>query len=157
MLNKYVFFKGFINGMLLQLAIGPVFVFIVNITLQNGLLNGLAAVAGVTVVDYLYIVLSIIGVGALLENSRLKNIMLFVSSAVLVVFGVLLISKGINFVLSETSAVSSESCFKSFVTVFLLTISSPLTIVFWTGLFGNKAIEYKGTSKNYHFWNGYAV
>ncbi|MBN2769412.1 MAG: LysE family transporter [Spirochaetes bacterium] len=141
--KKGIFFKGFITGMLLQLAIGPVFVFIINITLQNGLLNGLAAVAAVTVVDYLYIVMSIIGIGALLEKPGLKKIMLVVSSIVLIVFGVLLVNKGINFVLKETSVIVLESYFKSFATVFILTISSPLTIVFWTGLFGNKAIEYK--------------
>ncbi len=133
--------------MLLQLAIGPVFVFIINITLQNGILNGLSAVAGVAVVDYLYIMLSIIGVGALLENPTIKKIMLFISSAVLIVFGVMLINKGINFVLSEASVATPESYIKSFVAVFLLTISSPLTIVFWTGLFSNKAIEYKLNKK----------
>jgi threonine/homoserine/homoserine lactone efflux protein len=44
------------------------------------------------------------------------------------------------------SPVGAATYWSSFASAFLLTISSPLTIVFWTSLFSSKAIE-KGYSK----------
>jgi hypothetical protein len=54
--------KGLTTGLILQIAIGPIFFLIVNITLQKTLLNGLFAVVAVTIVDYLYIALAIAGI-----------------------------------------------------------------------------------------------
>ena len=59
------FKNGLLTGLTLQLAIGPVFLFIANLTLQKSTLDGLAGVVAVTIVDYLYITLSILGIGRL--------------------------------------------------------------------------------------------
>lgn len=49
---RSVALKGLITGLILQIAIGPIFFLIVNITLQKTLLDGLSAVVAVTIVDY---------------------------------------------------------------------------------------------------------
>lgn len=130
----------------MQLAIGPIFFFIVNIALQHSIGNGFAAVLGVTVVDYIYIALAIAGVGAFLEKPRIKKVFGIVSSVVLLLFGVRMLytihSSMIDIVKIETSTM-----FASFLATFFLTISSPMTIVFWTSVFAAKAIEYKYTKK----------
>jgi len=41
----------------------------------------------------------------------------------------------------------SQTIFTSFISAFILTISSPLTIVFWTGVFAAKSIEYSFNKK----------
>lgn len=68
-----VFKNGLLTGLLLQLAIGPVFFLIVNITLQRTVLDGFVAVLAVTIVDYLYITLALIGVGKLLQKKKFKK------------------------------------------------------------------------------------
>lgn len=68
--NITIFKNGLITGLLLQLAVGPVFFFIINLTIQKTVIDGLAAVMAVTIVDYFYITLSIIGVGTMLEKRR---------------------------------------------------------------------------------------
>lgn len=66
----------------------------------------------------------------------------------LFIFGILiLISSSDSLKLGSTSGEGIPDYFNSFVTAFLLTFSSPLTIVFWTGLFAAKAIE-KNYTKN---------
>lgn len=137
--------NGLLTGFILQLAIGPVFFFILNIALQRTLIDGLLAVLAVTLVDYLYIILAVFGVGKLLENNKIKRIMGIVSSIVLIIFGAAMLFSVKS--LSGSTAIDETiqpDYLSSFSSAFFLTISSPLTIVFWTGLFAAKAIE-----KNY--------
>lgn len=97
--------------------------------------------------DYVYIFLAIAGIGKLLENKKIKKIFGVISSIVLVLFGLLTI-KGITTINNQsTTFVNSVNLFSSFISVFLLTISSPLTIVMWTSLFATKTIEYNYTKK----------
>lgn len=142
-----IFKNGLSTGLLLQLAIGPVFFYIANLTIQTTILDGFAAVLAVTIVDYIYITLAILGVGKLLESKKVKKIFAMVSSAVLIVFGWVIIQGVIESgMVTSTSAVSSN-LFTSFASVFVLTISSPLTIVFFTSLFATKAIELNYTKQ----------
>lgn len=136
-----IFINGLVTGMILQFAVGPVFFFITNLTLQGTILNGLAGVLAVTIVDYLYITLAIFGVGKLLQHKNIKKIFGILSSVILVVFGLIII-KGVMGDISPTTGVVSMTLISSFVSVFLLTISSPITIVFFTSLFSAKALEY---------------
>ncbi|OGG69826.1 hypothetical protein A3F27_00810 [Candidatus Kaiserbacteria bacterium RIFCSPHIGHO2_12_FULL_53_13] len=141
-----MFRNGLATGLVLQLAVGPVFFFITNLTLQGTIFNGLAGVLAVTIVDYFYITLAILGVGKLLENKKVKKIFGIASSIVLVVFGLIII-KDITGGASSTTSIASMTLISSFVSVFLLTISSPMTIVFFTSLFTAKALEYNYQKK----------
>ena len=142
-----VFLNGFLTGLLLQVAIGPVFFFILNIALQRTVVDGLFAVTAVTLVDYLFIALAVLGVGTLLEKPRIKFVLGLVSSAVLVLFGIAMILKaGQAGMADRPPAILESNYLNSFMAAFVLTVSSPLTIVFWTGLFAAKAIE-KGYQK----------
>ena len=142
-----ILLDGFTVGLLLQVAIGPVFFYILNTAMQKTVVDGLFAVAAVTLVDYLYIALAILGVGKLLEKQRIKYVLGVVSSLVLVVFGAMMIvSAAKTTVVGASAAIGASDYWASFGSAFLLTLSSPLTIVFWTSLFATKAIE-KGYSK----------
>lgn len=137
-----IFIKGLSTGFLLQIAIGPVFFFILNLSLQRTVNDGLLAVLAVTLVDYLYIALAILGVGKLLEDGKRKKHLAIVSSLVLVLFGILMLHSGGGAVSGAGAIVQEQSDYtESFLAAFFLTISSPLTIVFWTSLFAAKAIE----------------
>lgn len=91
--NKFlsIFVKGLVTGLILQVAIGPVFFFVVNIVMQRTLLDGFFAILAVALADYCYIILSIIGIAKLLENNRLKRFLGFVSSLILILFGLYMV------------------------------------------------------------------
>lgn len=141
------FRNGLLTGLTLQLAIGPVFFFIINLTLQKTILDGFAGVLAVTLVDYIYISLSIFGIGKLLEHKKVKEIFGVISSLVLIVFGALILKGVIDGVTSNTALATTVNIFTSFTSVFFLTISSPMTIVFFTSLFTAKAVEHNYSKK----------
>jgi len=145
---RRVALKGLTTGLILQIAIGPIFFLIVNITLQKTLLNGLSAVVAVTIVDYLYIALAIAGIGKLLEKESVKTVLGVISSIVLIIFGSYIIVKSLSLVTMNVKIDSNFSDISaSFISAFILTISSPLTIVFWTSIFTARAIEYSLSKK----------
>ncbi len=136
-----IFKNGLITWLILQVAIGPVFFFIINLTLQKTILDGFAGVMAVTIVDYLYITLAILGIGKLLERKKIKKVFAIISSIILIIFGLMII-KNITSIGIINNIDSSSNLWISFISVFFLTISSPMTIVFFTSLFATKAIEY---------------
>ena len=138
----FIMLNGFLTGLILQIAIGPVFFYILNLSLQRTVTDGLFAVLAVTIVDYIFIALAVLGTGKLLEKPKIKCILGVISSLVLILFGAIMIlsinrSSGI----SNPNVLVESNYTASFISAFLLTISSPLTIVFWTSLFAAKAIE----------------
>lgn len=134
--------NGLVTGLLLQLAIGPVFFYIGNLALQKSIFDGFAGVVAVTIVDYFYITLAILGIGKLLERRKFKKVFGITSSIVLAIFGILIIKGALANAASDNEVISSSNIITSFSSVFLLTISSPMTIVFFTSLFTAKAVEY---------------
>jgi len=152
-----IIFSGFLTGLLLQIAIGPVFLFILNISLQKTVIDGLLAVLAVTIVDYMFITLAALGVGKLLEKPKIQLGLGITGSVVLVLFGIIMILtiKPNNFDTISTAYFESNYI-SSFMSAFLLTLSSPLTIVFWTGVFAARAIE-KGYTEKQLFFFGIAA
>jgi len=137
-----VLLDGLFTGLLLQFAIGPVFFFLLNLSFQRTIIDGFAAVAAVTIVDYIYIALAILGVGKLLEKKKNARIFSIVSSLVLIFFGVMMILTGIGNTHGLMACKKENTdIVNSFLSAFLLTISNPLTIIFWTTLFATRAIE----------------
>lgn len=142
-----IFRNGLLTGLVLQLAIGPVFFFIINLTLQRTIFDGLIGALAVSLGDLSYITLSILGVGKLLENKKIKKIFGIISSIVLIIFGIIIIKSIANAGMSSATIANSRNLFSSFISVFILTISSPMTIIFFTSIFTAKALEYNYTRK----------
>lgn len=116
-----VFLKGLTTGLILQIAIGPIFFYLVNITLQKNLMDGLFAVFAVTIVDYLYILLAIAGVGKILEKEKTKEIIGLVSSVILILFGLYMAIITANMINTDLTMISqSQTIFTSFTGVMQL-------------------------------------
>ena len=64
------------------------------------------------------------------------------------VFGFLLIKDVLNNEIVNSVDINSSNLVNSFVSVLFITISSPMTILFFTGLFMAKASEYNYTRKD---------
>lgn len=141
-MHKNPFISGIKTGLFLQLAIGPVFFYVVGISIESNFTNSLLAVLAVTIADYIYIALSIIGIGKLLQKERIKRNFGLLSSIILMLFGIMFLYKGLGHI-SQPQQISpfAWTPLNSFMSAFILTISSPLTIVFWSSIFSAKAIE----------------
>lgn len=133
---------GMLTGLFLQLALGPVFFYILGITIDSNYMNSLSAVLAVTLADYIYIVLSLIGIGKLIQKDKMKAIFGFTGSAILILFGLMILYKGVMFI-DNAGRVESIAWTpaNSFTSCFILTISSPMTIIFWSSIFSARAIE----------------
>lgn len=138
---KKTLIKGFGTGFILQLAIGPIFLYIINIVLQKNLLNAFVAIAAVTIVDLLYIALAIVGIGKLLEKKKIKRLLGSLSAVVLILFGIYMAMSTLRSTTVNNNFFIESTLIASFLSTFVLTIASPLTIVFWTSVFASKALE----------------
>jgi len=138
--------SGLVTGLFLQLAVGPVFLYILGITLTGTFSAGLGGILGVTLADFLYISLSLAGVGRLLKTPGRQRLLGLAGSAVLILFGFLTLraclAPGAGEPGSAGGVVLSPG--QGFFRALVLTLSSPLTIVFWSGVFSARAAE-----KNY--------
>lgn len=133
------FFDGFKFGIMLQVSIGPVCFFIFQISISIGIIPALLGTLGVTLVDAFYIILAILGIGKIIEKHKnMEQILKYFGSLVLIIFGLYIFVSSLN-----SSSVTAYNIplvlkFNSFISACLLTISNPLTIIFWTGVFASK-------------------
>ena len=135
--------KGFRLGILLQIAVGPVCLFIFQTAAISGFLPAVGGVAAVALVDALYIFAALLGIGALIEKRPgVKAALKYAGAIVLILFGINLVVgtfwtgflPALN--LSDTAGAGS-----AFLRAALITLSSPLTILFWAGVFSQRAAE----------------
>ena len=132
--------KGFKFGMILQLAIGPVCLFIFQTGVAAGFWAGFSGVLGTVLVDGSEILLAILGVGAILQRSKNARVILkYGGAAILILFGVanILGAFGVD-ILPGLTAGTSDNVFWQ---TALLALSNPLTILFWAGVFAAKIVE----------------
>jgi threonine/homoserine/homoserine lactone efflux protein len=130
-------FRGFKFGSLLHLAVGPVSLFVFQTSSSSGMLSGETAVLGVLLADSAYILLAILGIGALLEKyPKARTYLNIVGGTVLAFFGLakLLALLGVSIVPSLSLA-GTVAPSQAFLYALLVTLSSPMTIVFWAGAF----------------------
>ncbi|MDF2065507.1 LysE family transporter [Bacillus sp. Cr_A10] len=131
--------KGFRFGLFLQIAVGPVCIFIFQTAATSGFFIAEIGVLGVAIVDVFYILAAIFGIGTLLNKyKKLKSIIHYFGAAVLITFG---ISNIIGFFYSSPIVSMDQSAGNTLWKALLLTLSNPLTILFWAGVFSTKIGE----------------
>jgi threonine/homoserine/homoserine lactone efflux protein len=146
--------RGLRFGMLLQIAIGPIALFIFNTATISGILPTLSGVIGVTLVDGLFILAALFGIGALLEkNKNCKKTLKILGNVVVIIFGILTIISvfGIDLI-PNFSFINKQVSDSIFLQAFILTIANPITIIFWAGVFSSKLSDEKMNSKNMYLF-----
>jgi threonine/homoserine/homoserine lactone efflux protein len=141
-----MFISGFKFGMMLQFAVGPVCLYILKISLSSSLTAALSGMVGVTLVDSLFVILAIFGIGNIITQSdKLSRYLCYVGGIILIVFGMLMLYSAFGTyterqVLIETSRLTAQDVSNghAFIKAALLTLSSPMTIIFWGGVFATK-------------------
>lgn len=140
------YLNGLKFGMLIQIAVGPMCLMVFNTAKNVGLLTALSLVIAIALVDLFYITLAGIGANKLLDGPKCKKILATVGGLVLVLFGINLILNvfGINLIPGLDLKPTAKSIF---IQGLILTLSNPLTIIFWTSVLLGKIIEDKLKNK----------
>jgi threonine/homoserine/homoserine lactone efflux protein len=127
------FLQGLGFGLILQISVGPVCVAVLYKGMTQSFRHAFAMVWGVALVDALYILLSVLGVSALLQIGPARVVVGLVGVLMLVYFGV-------RYLRAPTGTARLEehdgSLLKSFTYGVGLTFTNPLTILFWAGVLG---------------------
>lgn len=138
-----MFFKGFRFGMLLQLAVGPICLFIFQTSAVMGFWPSITGVFGVALADASYIIAAILGLGVLIDKYKsVKKLLKYFGAAVLIIYGlnIVLSVKGFALIPSLSLPIKNKIGGIFFKTLFL-TLSNPLTVIFWAGVFSTKIVE----------------
>lgn len=135
-------FKGFKFGMLLQFAIGPVCIFIFQIASLKGFYIAEIGVLGVALIDGLFISIASLSIALIIDRKNIRIFLKIFGAAILFIFGLSTVLS--QFDISFLPSLSIQNISNSnnvFTRAIILTISNPLTIIFWTGVFSSKVAE----------------
>lgn len=134
-MENFTLMQNILLGLTLAAPIGPVNVEIIKRGLNSGFRQAFLTGAGAMCADATYLTLIFFGLTAFLNNAFITNFLGVTGSFVLIYLG--LMSVRDYFKRKSQTAATERRVFKySFVAGFALAISSPMTIVWWTGVFG---------------------
>jgi threonine/homoserine/homoserine lactone efflux protein len=136
--------KGFLFGMTLQLAIGPVCLFILNSGIKDGFIRTFPGVCAIAGVDALYMGLAIAGFARMIGSPKAKKFLGIIGVIVVCAFGIKMTAD--SFGSAAALSVATQKSLPIFFSVFLLTASNPLTIIFFAGVFSVKIGEHGADS-----------
>jgi threonine/homoserine/homoserine lactone efflux protein len=137
-------FNGFKFGMLLQFAIGPVSIFIFQMSALNGFYVAEEGVLGVVLIDGLFIISAIFGIAKIIEKENIKFALKVFGAIILLTFGISMIMELFNIsIIPSLNTFNFINIDDSFLHASILTASNPLTILFWAGIFSSKIVEEK--------------
>jgi len=134
-LEKYYLLQNIFLGLTLAAPIGPVNLEIIRRGLRSGFRQAFFTGAGAISADATYLVLIIFGMTTFLTIPHIKLFLGIAGSAVLIYLGI--ISARVFFRRPVNSGHHRRQLFKnSFATGYVMAITSPMTIAWWTGVFG---------------------
>ena len=134
------YLDGLKFGMLLQLAVGPMCLMVFNTAKNVGFLVAITLVLAIAIVDAFYIFLASVGVSKILDKPKVKKVFKIVGSIVLITFGINIILNVFNINIIPGLNLKPTSS-NIFIQGLVLTLSNPITIVFWGSILTTKIIE----------------
>lgn len=150
MIKKYL--EGLKFSMMLQFAIGPMCLMVFNTAKNSGFFIAFSLVLAIALVDAFYITLAGVGIVKLLQNPKIKLAFKIIGSLVLIIFGLNIILN--VFKINIIPGLDLKPNYKSiFIQGLVLTLSSPMTIIFWWGVLTSKIIEDNLAKKELFFFS----
>lgn len=130
-----IFLSYVFLGLSLAAPIGPVNAAQMDKGIKHGFFNAWVLGLGSVTADLIYMLAVFLGLAHLIEIPIVKAFLWLFGFFVLVYTGIegLLSSRSMGL----SNSRGKESLQKSFVTGFLMSISNPLTILFWLGIYGS--------------------
>ena len=142
MLNTFL--GGLRLGIILQLSVGPVFLFVLQTAIPRGIPSALLAVTAVTLIDACYILLALLGIGTWLQNNPLLQKRLrYLSALILLLFALQTFFPAMSL---PQFFHGNATLTNSFAAAAVLTLSNPLTIIFWLGILSAQLVKEQFTN-----------
>ena len=136
------YLEGLRFGLLLQLAVGPMCLMVFNTAKNVSFLVAMSLALAIALVDAFYILLASLGVSKILEKKSVKKIFKIIGSLVLMIFGLNIVLNVFNINLIPGLNLKPSSS-NIFIQGLVLTLSNPITIVFWGSVLTTKIIDDK--------------
>jgi L-lysine exporter family protein LysE/ArgO len=139
-----VFLSYVLLGLSLAAPIGPVNAAQMDKGIKNGFWHSWLVGVGAFVADGIYMLAVYMGVVNFLEAEFMQTFLWLFGSFVLIYTGIeSLVSSGPSI---SNQSIKNEPLYKSFLSGFLISISNPLTILFWLGIYGSVLAKTAATS-----------
>ena len=138
MMESGLFFKGFIIGFSIAAPVGPIGILCIQRTLSGGNFQGLVTGLGAATADAIYGFIAAFGL-TFISNFLVAHSIWFrlIGGLFLCYLGIrAFLSKPQNQIPSETN----RSTLSSYGTTFFLTLTNPMTILFFAGIFAGLGI-----------------
>lgn len=133
-MEKYTLLQNILLGLTLAAPIGPVNMEIIKRGLNSGFRQAFLTGAGAICADATYLTLIYFGLTSFLKNAFINSFLGMAGSFILIYLGLMTVR---DYFKKTAQPAGERRIFKySFVAGFALAISSPMTIVWWTGVFG---------------------
>jgi threonine/homoserine/homoserine lactone efflux protein len=133
MMESELFFKGFIIGFSIAAPVGPIGILCIQRTLARGNVQGLVTGLGAATADAIYGFIAAFGL------TFFSNFLVEQSIWFRLIGGLFLCYLGIKAFLSKPQnqalSVTNRNSLSSYGTTFFLTLTNPMTILFFTGVF----------------------
>lgn len=130
-----VFLSYILLGLSLAAPIGPINAAQIDRGIRNGFMNSWLIGVGAVVADGVYMLVVYIGVVQFLETAFMQTFLWFFGCFVLMYTGIETFMNAGKINLEHSRG--KEPLIKSFFSGFLMSISNPLTILFWLGIYGS--------------------
>ncbi|WP_413307664.1 LysE family transporter [Bacillus sp. 1P10SD] len=130
-----VFLSYILLGLSLAAPIGPINAAQIDRGIRNGFMHSWLIGVGAVVADGVYMLVVYIGVVQFLETAFMQTFLWCFGCFVLMYTGIETFMSAGKINLEHTRG--NEPLLKSFVSGFLMSISNPLTILFWLGIYGS--------------------
>jgi L-lysine exporter family protein LysE/ArgO len=131
-----VFFSYVLLGLSLSAPIGPINAAQLDKGIKSGFFHSWMVGVGAMAADAIYMLLVYFGVVHFIETPFLKTF-LWSFGAFLLVYTGMESMRGAGHLHSEMNRNDDEAAMKSFLSGFFLSLSNPLTILFWLGIYGS--------------------
>lgn len=130
-----IFFSYVLLGLSLAAPIGPVNATQLDRGIKYGFLHSWLVGIGAMIADGLYMLVVYLGLVTFIDTPILQTFLWLFGSFVLLYTGVesVLTARKIEF----QNTRNRESCYKAFFSGFMMSLTNPLTILFWLGIYGS--------------------
>ena len=140
--------QGLRFGMLLQIAIGPVCLLVINTSIAAGFWATLPLVLAVALADAIYIALSLFGLSVVMRKPTVQRWSKTIGGLVLILFGADVTMSAMGYpLLPAFSLFGQASVDQLFWKGLLLTLSNPMSILFWSG-----ALSARVAQRQWQLW-----
>lgn len=142
------FFEGVSAGFLLAFLVGPVFFFLLQTSIEQGVKVAICAALGIVLSDLLFIIFSYFAIESLFDIYFNKRIVEIIGGLVLVIFGLVNIIKKSK-VIQQDRSNKTLFRFKAFVNGFTLNTFTPSVLLFWLATVGVALVEFDNKMPNF--------